>query len=197
MFPDFPKPKEHALRTLLTWTQRAIPLVSPLLRGISRMRQYEGKIGELIREDQSRSLMDYQLQSFGFALERDEMKSFDLDGIKAKLLELAKKFGDAQEAKMLQQIAEAADSVGNTISAGGEFQPEHLLEMLSKVWIDFDPQTGEPHMPTLIVHPSVAAKLAEKSKEWEQDPVLREKHERIMDEKREEWNARENNRKTG
>ena len=195
MFPDFPIVKERGNRLLLSWTQSQIPLISPLLRGVSRTRQYEGATGEIIRPDASSAKLEYPPTEFEFVLSREEMKEFDLQRLQAKLLELAKHFADSQKKQMLQKVSQAAESVGNVVDAQGKLTKEHILEMFRRVQMDFDPVTGEPRMPTLVAHPDTIAKLMEQAKEWEKDPEFLAEHERIMETKKDEWNARESNRK--
>src|SRR6266508_4278142 len=179
MLPDYPKIKNYLRGMLMLWTERQIPVVAPLLGQISRHRQHEGKMGRIERLDGSQDTMDYPLSSFTFEMDRTHMRSFDLKLIQTKLLELARAMAESQEKMMFEKISEAADSVGNTIDARGEFRPEHLLEMLEKMAMTFDPEMLEPTGVVFVVNPSMAGAI-EKAKESENDPVFKAKHEAIM-----------------
>jgi hypothetical protein len=195
MVPDYPSIKAHARQTLMEWTQRQVPLLGPLLRDISRSRQHEGASARLVRADGSEGRMDYPESSFSFSLERAEMRSFDMARIQSKLLELAKKFADAQEQMMFRHLSEAVDATGNTVDTGGDMQPKHLLEMMRKIRMDFDPVTNEPKGLAFVVHPDALDRLMAKWKSWEQDPAFVQEYESILAQKREEWRARESDRR--
>jgi hypothetical protein len=196
MLPDFTLAKARANRDLLRWVQRQIPAVTPLIQGVAAFRQHEGKIGKLVRSDESEHTIDYRLESFEFTLDREEMKRFDLAGTQQKLTDLAKRVGEAQTKRMLEVAGEAADSVGNVVHAGGELTPDKLLEVFRRVQMDFDPQTLKPKPGFVwVMHPDMAATVIPKAKEWEKDQAFNEEYERILATKREEWRDREARRK--
>jgi hypothetical protein len=195
MLPDYPKIKNYLRGMLMLWTERQIPVVAPLLGQIRRHRQHEGKIGRIERLDGSQGTLDYPLSSFTLEMDRKDMRSFDMELIQTKLLELARAMANSQEKMMFEKISEAAGSVGNTIDARGEFKPEHILEMLEKVQMTFDSETLEPTGLVFVVHPSMAGAMMEKVKESENNPVFKAKHAAIMKKKLEEWRDRESDRK--
>lgn len=197
MLPDFTKAKARANRDLLRWVQKQVPLVTPLIRGVQTFRQHEGRAGTIVRVDASEAPIEYKEEGFEFTLTRDEMRRFDLALIQQKLLELAKQLGQAQSKKMLEMAGRAADEVGNVVNAEGKpLTPEKFLEIFKKVQMDFDPQTLEPKPGfVFVMHPDMAAKIVPKVKEWEKDPKFNAEYERIIDENREAWRAREANRK--
>ena len=102
---------------------------------------------------------------------------------------------EAQQTMMFTRLGEAVEKVGNTVDAGGDFQPKHLFEMLEKTQMEFDPETGEPTGHMFVMHPDTAAKIVPKVKEWEKDPAIKAEYERILAKKREEWRDREARRK--
>jgi len=196
MLPDFTKAKSRANRDLLRWVRRQIPAVTPLIRGVASFHQHEGKIGRMVRPDESEDTIDYQPESFEFVLSRDEMKQFDLQAIQQKLTRLAEQIGQAQTKRMLQVAGEAADSVGNVVHAGGDLTQDKFLEVFRRVQMDFDPATLQPKPGFVwVMHPDMAASVVPKVKEWEKDPAFNAEYERIMAMKREEWRDREANRK--
>jgi len=73
----------------------------------------------MVRADDSETTIDYRRQEFEFALNREEMRRFDLPAIQQKLTELAKRVGEAQTKRLLEVAGEAADSVGNERQARG------------------------------------------------------------------------------
>ena len=197
MLPDFPKAKARANRDLLRWVQRQVPAVTPIIRGVSTFRQHEGRIGKVVRVDKTEGDIEYEGQGFEFSMNREDMRQFDLAQIQKKLTELASQIGQAQSKKLLEMAGKAADSVGNVVNAEGKpLTPEKFLEIFKKVQMDFDPKTlKEKPGFMFVMHPDVAAKVVPKVKEWEKDPKFNAEYERIMDENREAWRAREANRK--
>lgn len=196
MLPDFARPKTKALRDLLKVVTRQIPNVAPILRGIAKFRQHEGKSGALTRVDGSEGTIDYKPSEFTFTLTREEMKKLDIQAIHAKLFGLAKEMGEDQTRRMLELVKEAADSVGNVVNAGGELTQDKFLNIFRMVQMDFDPRTLQVKPGfSFVMHPDVAAKVVPKVNEWEKDPAFNAEYERIISDKREEWRAREARRK--
>ena len=95
---------------------------------------------------------------------------------------------------MLARVGEAADSVGNVVHGGGQpYGPDLFFEMLEKITISFD-EDGNPQMPMAVVSPETAAYIRAHAAAWEADPAFRERHARILQRKREEWDDRERHR---
>ena len=194
MFPDFPEVKRHLQASLYRWIHARIPQIAPLLAEIPSHTQHEGRQGLISRQDRSTDTMDYQVSNYILELSREEMMTTDLPGLFAKLTECAQTVADAQESTLFASVASAAGQVGNTLNAEGELEPKHLLELLNKVQMDFDPVTEEPRQ-IIVMHPETAAKVIPKIKEWEKDPQITAELDQVLARKREEWRAREDCRK--
>jgi hypothetical protein len=124
------------------------------------------------------------------------MRTLDLPSLKRRLAELAEQIAAYRSRLMLMRVGEAAAAAGNEVKAGGELKPEHLLEAMRNVHVDFDPVTNKPK-PGLswVMHPDTATKLIAKMQEWEKDPTFMAELNQIEDQQREEWRAREARRK--
>jgi cytochrome c556 len=95
---------------------------------------------------------------------------------------------------MLGIATETAESVGNVVHGGERpYDPDLFLEMLEKVSISFD-EDGNPQMPTAFVSPETGAHIRAHAAEWEADTAFRERHAKILQRKREEWDDRERHR---
>ena len=196
MFPDFPEFKSRAQKLLLRRVESAIPEISPVLRDVRTFRQHEGDSSKLSRSDGSTDVIDFPETASEVIWTREEMKSFNFEQMEEKLLQIARDFAAAQTKLLIKKLSEATASVGNIVSAGGEeFKPEHFFEMLRKIMIDFDPETGAPRLPSFLVHPRQMEKLREKLDQWLVEPSFAAEHQRILQEKAEEWRAREDLRK--
>jgi hypothetical protein len=194
MLPDFPDIKQIGRRRVREFIEQNIPQFAPILADIRRFRQHEGARGHITRVDASEGTLDYPETGFNFVLTRDEMKSLDMVGVMQKLRSLAEKFAEAQSKSMFETISAAAEAVGNVRKGVGELTPEAFLSLLQKMEMDFDERTGQPHWPTIVMHPDTLAANAEKFKEWDRDPAVRAELNRVIEQKREEWRARENSR---
>jgi hypothetical protein len=197
VLPDFVRVKRRTERQLLRWLEEQIPELTPLVKGVQRFRQHEGRLGRIVRSDESEGVLNYPKAEFQLEVSREDIRSGDIGRIQAKVLDLAKRIGEHQAKEMLKVAGEAADAAGNVVNAGGgELTKEHLLELFRRVHMDFDPNTLKP-LPgaVFVMHPDMAEKIMPKAKAWEQDPAFNAEYERIMQQKREEWRAREANRK--
>jgi hypothetical protein len=196
MLPDYPKLKRFARREFLLWTQREVPKVAPLLGQISRTRQHEGKSARLVRLDSSEAVLDYPESSVSFQIERSEMRSFNMGRLQERLRQVARDMAEIQEKMMFNKISEAADEAGNVVDGkGAPLDADHFLEALEKIEMTFDPQTLEPTGLSIVIHPSMAETVMARAAEWEKDPVFLARHQALMERKREEWRARESDRK--
>ena len=196
MLPDFAKAKARAQRDFLRTIEQQVPIVAPLLKGVAKFRQHEGRGGHLMRADDSKSTIKYQNSEFSFTLSREELKRPDPSVVRQKIIDLARQIGEAQTKRMLEVVKEAADEVGNVVHADAELTQDKFLDIFRKVEMDFDPKTLKL-LPgfSFVMHPEMASKVVPKVQEWEKDPEFNAEYERIMATKREEWRDREACRK--
>lgn len=196
MLPDFPGLKRRLESQIARFIRGQIPAAGPLLKGLSSYTQHEGRDGELVRADGSRDSTKFEPMQFGIKFSREEMRTFDGDAVRKKLIELATEMADRQEQLLIARVGVAAASVGNVVSAGGDFKREHLFEILRKIELDFDSVTGKPKAGyKWVMHPEAAKGVTAKLNEWQDDPKFQEELKRIEEVKREEWRAREARRK--
>ena len=196
MLPDFPKAKARAQRDLVRAVEEQVPLIAPLLKGVAKFQQHEGRASDLTRADNSKSAIEYEPATFSITLSDEELKQPDLSAVRQKLVDLARQIGEHQTKRMLEVVKEAADQVGNIVLANGELTQDTFLEIFRQVEMDFDPKTLKL-LPgfSFVMHPDLAAKVVPKVQEWESDPEFKAKYEAIMKTKREEWHDREARRK--
>lgn len=129
-----------------------------------------------------------------FSIPTKELPATTLDTILAKIDNAAQQIARQVAENIYQTISEAVERVGNTIDAKGQKpSAELILETLAKIQVDFD-RDGKPRMPELHIHPTLeeATKLA--FEELENNPELKKQFKQTMEEKREEWRAREASR---
>lgn len=195
MLPDFPKAKAKA-NLFLMRAIRARAAKSPLLSQIRNTYQHEGRRSVIRREDSSEEITEYQSMSQSLEITREEMRVWDPDRIIAKVAQIAEAVEEAQTLALFRALERAAEESGNTVAAGGKgLEKEQFLELQRKLLRSFDTQTEKPNEPTFVVHPDMMPKLKEKFAEWETDETFMKELNRIEEEKKEEWRAREASRK--
>ena len=132
MLPDFTRVKTRANRDLLRSVRQQIPAVAPLLQGVATFHQHEGRSGKIVRANESEAPIDYQPVSCESVLNREEMKRFDIEAIRQKLIEFANQIGQAQTQRMIEAAGEAADSVGNVVQTQRQADPRQTPRGISK-----------------------------------------------------------------
>lgn len=195
MLPDFPKVSRGHERQVLRLVHDMIPQIAPLLGMVGRFRQHEGKHWRLDRADGSEQRSSYIEMQVKLELDRKSLMTPDIQGLVKAMHQLAERFAEQQSKMVLQGVSAAAEEVGNHVDAGGDFRPEHLLDMLDRKETDFDPVTGQPVGEAFVMHPDTAAKVIPKIQEWQRDPEFRRRVEEIETRKRMEWREREGRRK--
>ena len=115
--------------------------------------------------------------------------------LESQLEETATAIAQQQERMLFTTVSDAVERVGNAFDARGKpFHPSMFHEALRKMWVDFD-ESGQAILPTIVMHPDMFKAIGPKLKEWEADKNLKAEFDAVIAQKREEWRARENNRK--
>ena len=191
MLPDFPKIKRKVNELLTRYLQRLVR-ADPLLSKIKEQPVFEGnRMSSGVRTGES---VFEQISAQSPVKRKDIIEK----GLKVyfKSIPLMADEIIKQKTKLLfAKIGQSTQETGNIVDLKGKpLTPERFLELLEKIWIDFDDK-GKPHIPTLVVSPETGIQLKQKFAEWAKDPVHERKFEELMERKREEWNDRESNRK--
>jgi hypothetical protein len=94
-----------------------------------------------------------------------------------------------------RSMSETLDRAGQSISAQGRpLSAEHILEMLTKIQIDFD-QSGTPRLPEIHIHPRMQEAADKAMRELQTNAELGRQWEALIVQKKEEWRAREASRR--
>jgi hypothetical protein len=95
--------------------------------------------------------------------------------------------------RIIERIGSVCEQTGNKYDAGNRpFGPELLIEMLERYPLDFD-EKGEPIMPTLFVGQKIMDSVKRMSRE--DDETHKERFDKLIKRKRQEWRAREATRR--
>lgn len=157
--------------------------------------QHEGREGIYGDVDGRESPIEYEEVAADFRLTRDEMRQPNFQVVLSKFAEMAETFAAGQSRMLFATVSEAAESVGNVVDAKGKLTKEAFLELMRKMQRDFNPQTGEPQGPTMVLHPDTLAKIKDDLESWEQDPEFMAALSAIEQEQRLDWRDRESSRR--
>jgi len=112
-----------------------------------------------------------------------------------KLDDSVKEMAAAQAQHFYQTMSEGVEKAGNTIDGGGQpLTAELFLQAMEKIWIDFNADSS-PQMPEVHISPNQTDNVKRMIERLESEPHLKRRFDQIMLKKREEWRAREADRK--
>ena len=195
MLPDYPSTKKKVNSLLRSYLKEEIVRRSPILKEIRQTVQHEGREGTYEDVDGRESPIEYKEVAAGFSLTRDEMRQPNFQLVVSKFAEMAETFAEEQSKMLFATVSEAAESVGNVVDAKGKLTKEAFLELMRKMQGSFNPQTGEPQRPTMVIHPDTLAKIKDDLESWEQDPEFMAALSAIEQQQQLDWRDRESSRR--
>lgn len=195
MLPDFPKVKGK-LQKMHDYVMKHAHLshLGPLA-GIRESMVFEGNKTIIIREDGSVEEIGFEEITAELQVNFAEVETMTHEMVLDRINRPAKEIAGKQAKFAYEQIGKAAEEAGNVVSADGKpFSIEMLFEMLEKMDLDFD-EAGNPIGTIFVAHPNLFPAIAKAISQAEADPETAKRAQELMDQKREEWRVRENNRK--
>jgi hypothetical protein len=196
MLPDFPVAKEALLHMLQRFIDSEVAHAEPFLGKVPKYIRHEGKDAILRRADGSVERASLQESAAEMVLSREEMRTLGFDVLAGKLVKLAKDLAGQQAGFLFGKINEMAESAGNvTVARGGKFNKELFLEALQRLEIGFDPVTGEATGPAMVIPESREREFQDEISSWDDDPEFKRRFDEIIASKKEDWHAREADRK--
>ena len=195
MFPDFLKTKEKLQKMLDGEMQKARLRHMGPLANVRASMIFEGSKTVVIREDGSVDGGDLESTTVKLEVKFEEVEKMNHEMVLDKINRAAEEMA-AKIAKLFyEQLTKSAEEVGNVVSAGGEpFSIDLFFDMLEKIYIDFD-EAGNPGQLMCPVNPELYPSIAKAIAQAEADPANERRYQAIIERKREEWYAREGNRK--
>jgi len=193
MLPDFPETKRLFSRFFRTYMRRKVREVSPY-GAVQTRYLHEGRAMKITRADQSESTSSMEELSVHLEIKFDEIESLTLqksiEKHDAMIADMAQKQTHFARERMSIEIPES-----QTLKAKGrKFDAQIVIEMLEKMQIDFYPD-GTPHEIFVDSPLFTPERMAAVDKEFESNPELKRKFDEMMERKKEEWRAREADRK--
>jgi hypothetical protein len=194
MLPDFPQVKEVLLARVTAYIEQLVRQ-EPILRGIRQVHHFEGS--EMHTQPSTGPVQSSGYEHYKSAkveVSREAIIERGPNALIEQFRVLAEELKAHQVSTLLDCAGKAAESVGNVVHGSGQpYSPELIFEMLEKITIAFD-DDGNPDMPQAFISPETGAYIRAHAAEWEADPAFRERHAKILQRKREEWDDRERHR---
>jgi len=196
MLPDFPSILAELDKLINKRLRDRVRMGHPIISKGHHTTQHEGDRMIFGTVNGTQKEMDYKEFESVLRISREEIKSLSIDDIIKKIDAIAEEMTGNMARMMYSNIEQITKEAGTAIDQGGKpFTFETFLEALERIWIDFDEETGQPHMPTLVVPPALYTKIREKLPEWENNLEYKKRFEELMKWKLKEWHDRESNRK--
>lgn len=156
---------------------------------------HEGNRWIIEQEDGTRVESSYEEVSAGFSIKTSDAPTLTADQIRTKLDEVAQEMARQQFQHMMSTITASAQHIQDESTyAPRKLTKEVFLDALRRITVSFR-ENGEIDPPSIIMHPDLWEKIKDDVATWENDPEFKRQHEQIIQQKREEWRARESNRK--
>jgi hypothetical protein len=159
--------------------------------------QHEGKtlIHNTLDNQNSQKIMKYKKAEVTYKLAHQELATMTPEDAMVILDEKAKDMGGQMAKHQFQVLSDTIKETGNSVDAKGQkLTPELILETMRKISIDFD-KDGKPKLPTIVISDKMSDAWKKVIKEAEADPHHKEEFDKIIEQKRKEYNAEQASRK--
>ena len=194
MLPDFPKIKKKHGEAINKYLKDLIHQ-DPLFLGIRVEHHFEGSRMSYKTVEGEPNETEYQAASSEFQIKKEDVIAKGAMAYVENLRDAAEEMKRQKAGYLFEKMKEVTDKTGNVVNGKGQpFSFELFVEMIKKIWIDFD-EDGKPIMPTMVVSPELGEKLRVILPEWEKKPEYKKIIDDIIEKKRKEWNDRESHRK--
>ena len=195
MFPDFLKVKERLKKMHDNIMEQAFLFHMRPFDGVPTSIIFEGNKTVVIREDGSVEEGNLEENSVEMRVELAEVEEMTHDMVLDRINRTAKEMAGKMKKSTYEQIGKLAEEVGNVVDAGGkQFSMDLFFEMLEKIDQDFD-EDGNPSQLMCPVNPKLFPSIAKVISQSKADPENDRRYKEIIERKKEEWRARESNRK--
>lgn len=168
---------------------------SPLLKQIKSKEIPEGAGFSIIREKRE-DMLDFKKIVSKTVIKRETYLDLDIQFIVNSLIHLGYEMAKQIDKNSFQKLNSTLKAAGQSINGKNKlFTHDLLLEMFDKIEIEFDDERKMMPGYCFFMHPDLWKKIAPKVKEWESDPIKKEKYNKLMEKKYNEYLTKESNRK--
>ena len=154
-----------------------------------------GEKSDLSVEAEFQGVSELKAASGGGAIRNEDIRYTRLEEFKGMLYDIAFALSDIRGKMIFSEMDTILDKAGRTTDAGGQnFSFELWLNTLEKLEIEFD-EDGKPVMPAAVIPPAMLPTVNRVFAEADQDAEKKQLLRDLIERKREEFNAKEANRK--
>ena len=188
MFPDLLKTKEKLQKMLNQEMKKARLLHMGPLADVPVSMIFEGNKNVVIRADSSIEETNLEKMTTELQVKFEEVEKMSHEMVLDKINGTAEEMAVKTSELFFERLTKITDETGNVVSSdGAPFSIDLFLEMLEKMEIDFD-ESGKPSGLSFVPFTSSISRVISQA---ETDP----RYQAVIERKREEWYAREGNRK--
>lgn len=155
----------------------------------------EGDRHHLSREDGSEQDVVMKQSSVSMTFHIDELDTATTEEIIRKWDAAAKDMHGQMTKHLFEVVEQGCQEVGNVLDAKGRPFAEVFLEMMEKMDMSFEPDGTRSPGQSIVLHPSTFQRIRPELEAMEADPAIQRRVKEIENRKREEWRAREADRK--
>ncbi len=159
--------------------------------------QHEGKVlmHNTLDNQDSQKTMEYRKAEFTHKTDFQQLISMTPEDVIKVLDEGAKNIGGQIVKHYFQVLSTVTEEVGNVVDAKDQkTTPELFLDAMRKISISFD-KDGNPKLPTVIINEKMSDAWRKVIEEAEVNPKHKEEFNKIIEQKRKEYNAEQVSRK--
>jgi hypothetical protein len=160
-----------------------------------RFIQHEGRDHRYTTVTGEARSAEYQDFAVQFRLGPAELASMTIEQVLRLFHEKGTEIGTLEARYHFGRLDSITEETGNIIHGNGApLSIDMIIEALEQMYIAFD-RSGNPRMPTIVVHPTRRERLREILSEAETDPDTRARLSAVFERKRREWHEQESSRK--
>lgn len=195
MLPDYPGVKADLAARLVDFMKVRMALHLGALSEIKHVRYFEGDGRTFVRSSGEVEPAGWKDMGSEFSIELAEVPTMTLYSILQKLDDVARDMARQQAEMVYGTISEAVEKVGNVMdNKGRKLTAQSIIDALAMLHIEFD-QSGRARLPQMHIPPNLSEAMETALRQLEENSAMRRQFQRLMEDKREEWRAREANRK--
>jgi hypothetical protein len=193
MLPDYSETKRLFGRFFQTYARRKARAISPFA-AVQTRYLHEGRGMKVMRADDSESDTEVQQLSSEMEIKFDEIPELTFEKAIAKYDEMILDMVRKQTGFALERLNQDIPPTQTVDGQGKKLDAEIILEMLETIQLEFYPD-GRPHELHVVGGLFTPERLKAVDEEFQNNPELQKRHDELMARKREEWRAREADRK--
>lgn len=193
MLPDYPETKRLFSRFFQTRMRLRARQLSPL-RMVPMRYYHEGRGFHVIRPDNSESKSEMAILSVESIVKLDEIPAQTFDSVIKKFDEIIQEMVRKQTELSLRRIGEDLPPSQTVSAKGKKLDAELILQMFEAMQLEFN-DDGSAQTLHVVGGLFTPESFAAAEKEMIESPELKKRFDELIARKREEWRAREADRK--